>query len=167
MNAPSKPIPMGQISGVHGIRGWVKVFSYTDPREAIGNYGQWWLDQDQAPIAVVQARRHGKTVVAQLQGITTPEQAKQLVGKDITVPRSDLSPADQETYYWVDLIGLEVVTTEGVSLGKVTKMIETGANDVMVVCGERERLLPFVLGQYVKQVDLDTGLLQVDWDPDF
>ncbi len=77
-------------------------------------------------------------------------------------------PASEDgSWYWMDLIGLQVVTTGGVVLGQVTGLVETGANDVLVVQGERERLVPFVIDQYVKRVDLDAGLIEVDWDPEF
>ena len=167
MHESEARVSLGYISGVHGLKGWVKVFSYTDPREAIGDYNQWWLSGRPEPFDVLDARRHGKTVIALLEGVSTVEQATALVEQEITVPRSALPPARGEQYYWVDLLGLEVKTTGGLSLGRVDKMIETGANDVMVVRGDRERLVPFVFGQYVKQVDVPGGTIEVDWDPDF
>lgn len=160
-------VGLGYISGVHGLKGWVKVFSYTDPREAIGDYPKWWLEGLEDAVTVTTARRQGKTVVAALKGINNPEQAAGLVGKAISVPRAKLPPVDEQTYYWVDLIGLAVSNTDGQKLGTVDKMIETGANDVMVVAGDRERLIPFVIGHYVTQVDLQAGCIEVDWDPDF
>lgn len=167
MHEPEARVSLGYISGVHGFKGWVKVFSYTDPREAIGDYQQWWLGSRPEPVRVLDAKRHGKTVIALLQGVTTPEQAAELVEQEISVPRAELPPVAKQQYYWVDLLGLEVITTQGQSLGRVDKMIETGANDVMVVRGDRERLVPFVPGRYVKQVDLSGGSIEVDWDPDF
>lgn len=167
LDSSTAQVKLGYISGIHGFKGWVKVFSYTDPRESIGDYRQWWLGQKSEPVAVVGLKRHAKTIIAQLQGIDTPELARALVSLEITVPRNALAAVPDRVFYWVDLIGLEVVTTQGQSLGRVEKMIETGANDVMVVTGERERLVPFVMGQYVKQVDADNGRIDVDWDPDF
>lgn len=167
MHEPEARVSLGYISGVHGLKGWVKVFSYTDPREAIGDYRQWWLGSRTGPYSVLDAKRQGKAVIALLQGITTVEQATELVEQEIFVPRSALPATAKKQYYWVDLLGLEVRTTGGESLGRVEKMIETGANDVMVVRGDRERLVPFVTGQYVRQVDLPGGVIEVDWDPDF
>jgi 16S rRNA processing protein RimM len=105
--------------------------------------------------------------VAQLEGIDDREAAGELVRHEIAVPRSELPPAEPGEFYWVDLIGLEVETLEGVVLGRVVDLVETGANDVLVVQGDRERLLPFVQGQCVRSIDLDSGRMTVDWDPDF
>ena len=105
--------------------------------------------------------------MARLEGVDAREQALQLSGLSISVDRDRFEPAKPGEYYWADLIGLEVRTTSGVGLGAVTGLMETGANDVLVVRRERERLIPFVVGEFVKDVDLDAGVLIVDWDPDF
>jgi 16S rRNA processing protein RimM len=102
-----------------------------------------------------------------LEGVDDRDQALQLSGLKIFVDRSQFEPAKPGEYYWADLIGLEVRETSGRSLGTVANMMETGSNDVMVVQGERERLIPFVIGEFVKNVDLNQGVLIVDWDPDF
>jgi 16S rRNA processing protein RimM len=167
MTEHDSSVGLGYIAGVHGLKGWVKVFSYTDPREAIVQYPKWWLEGLEEALTVTTARRQGKTIVAQLQGVSSPEQAAGLVGKAISIPRQQLPPVPEQTWYWVDLIGLAVKTTTGQLLGQVDKMIETGANDVMVVRGDRERLIPFVTGVYVQRVDLQGGEIVVDWDPDF
>jgi len=109
---------------------------------------------------------HGRSVIAHLEGIDDRDVARTLIGALISVPRSRFGPADPDQYYWADLIGLQVVNQEGVVLGTVTELVETGANDVLVVSGDRRRLLPFV-GTVVKSVDFDREIITVDWDPEF
>jgi len=145
------------------------VFSYTEPRDNIVNYQPWYLKRqgewEQRDLA--EGRRHGKGVVARLQGCDDRDAAVLLIGADIGVRRDQLPPAPSGEYYWSDLQGLEVLTLGGESLGRVDHLLETGANDVLVVRGERERLIPFVAGQIVHEVDLERGRIRVDWDKDF
>ncbi|MEJ2343825.1 MAG: ribosome maturation factor RimM [Gammaproteobacteria bacterium] len=166
---PGKLITMGRISGLFGVRGWVKVFSSTDPRENILQYRPWYVraaDQWQA-MEVAEGQRHGKGVIARLEGVDDRDAASALVGAEIAVRRDQLAALKPDEYYWSDLEGLRVVTTGGADLGTVDHLLETGANDVLVVRGERERLIPYLRGDVVKDVDLEQGLIQVDWDPDF
>lgn len=164
-----KRIVLGRVSGLFGVRGWVKVFSETDPRQGIAAYSPWQLrlQGDWKAIEVESGRRHGKSVIAKLRGIDDREAAAALLDAEIAVWRSQLPAAAEGEFYWADLEGLAVRTAEGVELGAVSHLIETGANDVLVVRGERERLIPFVRGQVVKTVDLERGLVVVDWDPEF
>jgi 16S rRNA processing protein RimM len=165
----ARHIVAGEIAGAFGVRGWLKVHSYTDPPDNILNYSPWLIGDTVArqEFKVISGQRHGNSVVVHLEGVDTRDQALRLSKLSIFVDRGRFEPAKPGEYYWADLIGLEVRTTAGVSLGTVTGMMETGANDVMVVRGERERLIPFVLGTFVKNVDLNDGVLTVDWDPDF
>jgi 16S rRNA processing protein RimM len=160
---------MGRVVGVHGIAGLVKIESYASPREAIFRYRPWImrLDGVERVVEEPQGRVQGKGMVAELPGCIDPESARALVGATIEVSRSALPPPAKGEYYWADLVGLRVVNIEGVELGTITRLFATGANDVMVVKGERERLLPFVQGPYVKKVDLAAGEILVDWDPEF
>jgi len=162
-------VEVGRISGLYGVRGWVKVFSYTDPRENVVDYGPWYLrgPQGMAEMRVAEGRAHGKGVVVRLEGYDDREQARGLIGREILVRRDQFPPAEPGEYYWSDLVGLRVVTTAGVELGMVDHLLETGANDVLVVKGERERLIPFVPEQVVTEVDLAGKRLTVDWDPEF
>ena len=162
-----KHVALGYISAVHGIKGWVKVHSWTRPMEAILNYQPWLLGKEKKPVKIVDGRKQGKGLVALLPGCDDREAAAILVGQEIVVGREQLPPTAEGEYYWVDLEGLEVLTTKGKRLGRVERLMETGANDVLVIRGEREHLVPFVHGQYVKRVDLEGGLIEVDWDPDF
>lgn len=162
-------INIGRISGVFGVKGWLKVFSFTDSRENILNYSPWLLKKDSETrlVAVIDGKLQGKAVVAQLDGINDRDQAASLVGWDIFITPEQLPKAAKGEYYWSDLIGLKVETNLGVQLGVVDCLLETGANDVVIVKGERERAIPFLQGQTIINVDLDAGRMVVDWDPEF
>jgi 16S rRNA processing protein RimM len=162
-----KNVALGYVSAVHGIKGWVKVHSWTRPMEAILEYRPWLLGEEKRPVKIVDGRKQGKGLAVLLPGFEDREQAATLVGTQIFVGRDQLPPAGKNEYYWSDLEGLEVKTTKGELLGRVEKLMETGANDVLVVRGDRERLVPFIQGQYVTRVDLEEGLIVVDWDPEF
>lgn len=160
---------VGRISGVYGTRGWVRIYSYTEPRENIVSYQPWYLrkggDWRQAEIA--EGHQQGKGVVARLAECDDRDQAYALIGSEIAVRRDQLPATAPGEYYWSELQGLEVLTAEGVSLGRVDHLLETGANDVLVVKGDRERLIPFVMDEVVLEVDLEQRVLRVDWDKDF
>ena len=160
-------VPMGHISGVHGVRGWVKIHSLTEPRDAIFEYQPWLLGESLEEIRVRQGKKHGNRLIALLENTEDREQAEALVNQPIAVYRDQFPALLEDEFYWTDLIGLSVQLENGRELGTIEHMLATGANDVMVVRGERERLIPFVLDRYVKDVNLDRGLVVVDWDPDF
>lgn len=161
---------LGRIVGVHGVQGWVKVESWTQPRDNLFGFEQWLLERNGEAVGdvrLIEGRPGGRGLIAALEGVADRDQARALMGTHISVPRSALPPPDEGEYYWVDLEGLTVVTTDGAELGTVSHLFETGANDVMVVEGDRERLIPFVPETYVKVVDVEGGWLEVDWDPAF
>jgi 16S rRNA processing protein RimM len=162
-------IHVGKISGVFGVKGWLKVFSFTDPRENILNYNSWLLRKDslEKSVSVITGQIHGKGVVAQIDGIADRDNALTLMDWDIYITRKQLPATKKDEFYWTDLIGLSVENLEGIHLGKVDSLIETGANDVIVVSGDKERGIPFLQGQTVKLIDLATGKMIVDWDADF
>ena len=162
-----KLVPLGYISGIHGTKGWFKVHSFTRPREAILEYQPWLLGKKQKPVRIEGGRQQGKTIVASLPEIDDRDKARELVGLNIAIFRKQLPVPDDGSYYWTDLVGLAVETKNGVELGRIVKMMETGAHDVMVVRGDRERLIPFVPGQIVIKVDLEAGELIVDWEENF
>ena len=167
---PARLITLGHINGVMGVKGWVKVFSHTRPREGIFDYGVWHLTRDGVPIQVVkleQGRSQGKGLVAKLEGVPDRNAALALVGLEIQITRDVLPVARAGEYYWADLIGLNVVNLAGDDLGRVDYLIDTGANDVLVTQGQRERLIPLVFDQVIKDVDLAAGTLRVDWDSEF
>ena len=161
---------LGKIVGLCGVQGWVKLESYTEPRVRIFAYQPWLLSHgdEGREISGVHGRAQGKGMIAALPGITDRAAAAALVGSEIRVPRLLLPKPKRDEYYWTDLEGMEVVTVDGVALGRVSHLFATGANDVLVTRdGERERLIPFVQKQFVHKVDLEGGQITVDWDPDF
>jgi len=135
--------------------------------EAILGYQPWLLGEEKKPVKMIDGRKQGKGLAALLPGFADREQAGKLVGLQIFVYRDQLPPTAADEYYWSDLEGLVVHTTRGELLGRVERLMETGANDVLVIRGEREHLVPFIQGQYVTRVDLEAGLMEVDWDPEF
>jgi len=162
-------VMLGRISGLYGVRGWLKVFSYTRPITNILNYSPWELYQQGQwqTLAVSEGQVHGKGIIVRLETIQDRDQAAQLQDAEIAVSRSQLPSTPEGEYYWADLIGLTVVNREAITLGQVAHLLGTGANDVLVLKGERERLIPFVLDQVILNVDLVQGIIQVDWDQDF
>ena len=171
MTAAGRRVLIGRIVGLYGVQGWLKIESWAEPRMRIFDYQPWLLGAapgEEQEITGVTGRTQGKGMVAHLPGVDTREQAAALVGTDIHVAREQLPPPAKDEYYWVDLEGIEVVTTQDVQLGRVSHLFATGANDVVVVRdGARERLIPFVQGSYVRSVDLSAGRMVVDWDPEF
>ncbi len=161
-------ICVGHILGAQGIKGWVRVFSNTSPRENILNYSPWLIERgDELEPVKVQGRLQGKNVLARLEGIEDRTRAEELIGCQLYIEPQQLPRLDAGEFYWSDIIGLAVETEAAEPLGVVASMMETGADDVMVVAGDRERLIPFVLDEIVKQVDLDTGKLVVDWSAEY
>ena len=162
-------IEVGKVIGAFGVKGWIKVHSYTASPGSILKYLPWTLEVkgSKKPVELVEGLLQPSAVVAKLKGYDDRTQAEALKNSRILVPRSVLPALFDGSFYWDDLIGLSVSTCGGYSLGHVSRLMETGANDVMVVIGDRERLIPFVVDVYVKHVNLETGCITVDWDPDF
>lgn len=171
MTAAGRRVLMGRIVGLYGVQGWIKIESWSEPRTRIFTYQPWLLVSApgvEREVTGAKGRPQGKGLVAQLPGVDDRDAAEALVGQDIYVSRDLLPPPGKDEFYWVDLEGLEVVTTEGVALGRVSHLFATGANDVVVVKdGTRERLIPFIQGSFVRSVDLSGGRMVVDWDPEF
>lgn len=160
---------VGRILGPWGIRGWVQVFSYTDPPTAIFDYHSWHIQGQDEPISPIEYKRSGKRLVALLPGIDSPEQAQKWVDKAISIQRSQLPPLPMGEFYWHDLIGLRVVNREGDCLGHIKQMLATGAHDVMEIesfAGD-DVLIPFVQGTYVDSVSLDEKAVAVNWPTDW
>ena len=161
-------VVLGTIAGPHGTQGWVRIRSSTDPPENILRYAPWQVERNGrwSPVGVAEGRMQGRGVVARLDGCHDRDAALGYRGCEIAVERSRLPNAEEGEFYWADLVGLRVATTGGVDLGEVERMMETGANDVMVVREEVERLIPFLPGTVVQSVDVERGVIVVDWHPD-
>ena len=167
-------IVLGKITSVHGVRGEVKIYSFTDPIDNLLGYPAWTLKRDGEvkQVELVSGRLQGKILVAKLKGLDDREVARTFAGFDICVPRALLPDLDDGEYYWHQLEGLKVIDLQGQLLGRLDHLLETGSNDVMVVkpcpgsLDDRERLLPYT-EQCVQKVDLTAGEMRVDWDADF
>ena len=169
MSAKEKWVILGRVSGVFGVKGWLKVQSYTEPRDNIVGFGAWTLRMNGVDHAfdVEEGHSHAGSVVAKLHGLDDRDRARDWVGADIVVPREQLPKIAAGELYWTDLEGLEVRTTTGTVLGTVDHLLATGGNDVLVLDSSPRLLIPFVAGEVVKEVDLKAGLIVVDWSPDF
>jgi 16S rRNA processing protein RimM len=172
------PIAIGRILAVYGLKGWVKVFSFTDPIERIASYSPWLIkkpDSRSPPqlLEIEAVKSHGKGIIALPKGYTDRDQAQLLIGNEIWTPGEQLAELDEGDYYWRELVGLRVVNQSGQDYGKVDHLLETGANDVLVVkadkhsMDDRERLIPFVVPRFIQQVNLAEGKMTVDWDPEY
>ena len=168
MSATEKWVILGRVSGVFGVKGWLKVQSYTEPRDNIVGFGAWTLRMNGVDhsFEVEEGHSHAGSVVAKLNGVDDRDRARAWVGADIVVPREQLPATAAGELYWTDLEGLEVRTTSGIVLGKVDHLLATGGNDVLVLDSSPQRLIPFV-GAVVKDVDLEARLIVVDWSPDY
>ncbi|BDX18970.1 MAG: ribosome maturation factor RimM [Pseudomonadales bacterium] len=168
-------VVLGKIVSVHGVRGAVKVYSHTDPLDNVLDYAEWSLNRgsEQRTVSVLGGRVQGRVLVVNLKGIDDRNKAEELVDFEISIASDALPELEDGDFYWHQLEGLQVVNQEGQLLGKVDHLLETGSNDVMVVkpCAgsvdQRERLLPYLPGQFVIKVDLETQVMQVDWDAEF
>ncbi len=161
-------IEIGHIAGAHGVKGQVKVYSNTHPRENIVTYSPWIIQQGGLQTSVeVSGNSQGKHVVARIEGVVDRNQAEDMTGARILIDKKQLPNLQAGDYYWSQLIGLSVLTTSGQDLGHIEQMLETGANDVMVVQGEQELLIPYVMDEVIKSIDLKSHLMVVDWDSDF
>lgn len=160
---------IGQVAAPHGVKGWVKIHSFSDPPGQILKYAPWMIgtSEGKKEYRIADARSSGTDILVHLEGIDDRDQAASLRHSEIWVSRACFPPAEPGRFYWADLIGLRVQTEQGVVLGELVDMMETGANDVMIVRGDKERLIPFVVGEYVKEVNLTEGYLSVTWDPEF
>lgn len=163
--AASRRICLGRVGGVHGLKGRLKLISYTDPREGIFDYRPLLIGG--RAFENFEGKVQGKGLVIHLQGLDDRTAVEGLVGCDIEVERCQLPELDAGQYYWTDLEGLAVVDDHGQSLGRVKRIMPTGANPVLVVSGDRELLIPWVDGTYVLDIDLENQRIVVDWDPDW
>lgn len=159
---------MGRIAAPFGVKGWIRIRPDTAADRNLLEYKAWWVgrDGDWQEHAVAEAKVHGRSVVARLAGCEDRDAAAALRGGSVAVPREALPRTQSGEYYWVDLIGLKVLNMAAQDLGRVERILQTGANDVLVVQGERERLIPFI-AQVIQEVDPGAGVIRVDWGADY
>jgi len=159
---------MGRIVGAFGVRGWVRLQPFTQTPESLVAYPEWWIGGESGwqPLRIEEAQAQANSVVAKIAGCDDRDAAALYRGKEVAVSRGAFPEAGENEYYWADLIGLEVVNDQGENLGTVAEIFDTGSNDVLVVTGERERLIPF-LAHVVMQVDVAGRVIRVDWGADY
>ena len=162
-------VVMGQVSAPYGIRGWIKVTSFTETVESLLDFPVWWIGREGGwrETRVIEAHVHGKGIVANIEASPDRNAAESMKGWQVAVPRSSLPVSGEDEYYWSDLIGLRVLNLDGIELGVVEGLIETGANDVLEVKGkEGHFLIPFVSG-YIHEVDMEKRMIRAEWGLDY
>ncbi len=159
---------MGRISAPFGLKGWVRVQPFSEQTDGLSQYPEWWISAENGwdGVKVDETALHGDALLVRFAGIHDRDQAARLKGREVAIPRRKLPDLQDGQYYWSDLVGLEVENTHGQLLGRVERLFESGANAVLVVAGERERLLPYVEA-VVRRVDFDSGKIFVDWELDY
>lgn len=165
--ADAEYIIVGKIGSTYGIKGWLKIFSFTGVMTDILDYKPWYLEDDSGwkLIEVQTGRQQGKTLVAHLSGYNTPEEARLLTGKKIAVKRSQLPDLPKDEFYWTDLEGLMVIDQHGHELGRILYLLETGSNDVLVIQHQgKEYAIPYLPGKVITRIDLLERVMHVDWD---
>ncbi|MBL4819918.1 MAG: ribosome maturation factor RimM [Gammaproteobacteria bacterium] len=168
-------LTLAKIGRVHGLKGWLRIHSYTEPQSNLANYRTFQIAADpaRANLEMDQLKQQGNNLIAHFQGYDQPEQAQELVGIELQVVPAQLPKLDSGEFYWHQLKGLSVINQQGQNLGKVARLMETGANDVLVVSAtddsvdRHERLIPFLQGSVVKKIDPQQELIEVDWGVDY
>ena len=162
-----KKIYLGKITGVHGIKGWLKIQSYSSPPENILNYPSWIITNkgEEDFYSIEQGRKQNNKIVVKLEKIDDRNTAESLINSKIQILRSDLPKLSNENYYWSDLVGLSVLNSEETVIGKIESLIETGANDVMVIITLKDEriLIPFVMHEIIKEVNVELNYIKIDW----
>jgi len=163
-----KRVVAGKIGAAHGIKGWLKIFSYTDPIDNLLDYQPWWIQSAATQdgwqkLKIVHSQVHGQALLVGFADIHDRDAAARLTNKEIYIEQKLLPKLAEGEYYWSQLEGLEVKNLQGFVFGRVTHLMETGANDVMFVKGEKEYCLPYLPGQVIKHIDLAKNEMIVDW----
>ena len=162
-----KKVFLGKITGVYGIKGWLKIQSFTSPPENILNYPSWIIDNQgiEDLYSVTQGRKHNNKIIVKLEKIDDRTTAESLINSKIQILRSNLPKLSNENYYWSDLEGLSVLNSEEKVIGKIESLIETGANDVMVIITLKDEriLIPFVMHEIIKEVSVEQNYIKIDW----
>ncbi len=176
MTNSTKTLVVGKIGAPHGVRGWVRITSYTEESDGIFDFSPWQLtvQGNVREYKVVEWKHQNKNLLAKIEGIDTRDDVELIKNVEICIDEAQLPDLEQDDFYWRDLVGLSVVTEKGYDLGKVEQLFETGANDVLLVkanvkdaFGMKQRMIPYLYEQVIKHVDLESKTITVDWDPSF
>lgn len=167
-NTEAKTITIGKIGTTFGVHGWLKVHTFTELGPTILDYLPWLTQKANGaiePLPIDDTQIKGQMILIKIKGFDNPETAKQLTNQLILIPRNQLPKLPIDQYYWSDLVGLTVINQEGFVFGKVSYLMETGANDVLVVKGEQDHAIPYLPERVIKQIDLEKKEILVDWEP--
>ena len=175
LEVKNKRVVLGQIGKVHGIKGWLNLNSFTVPPENILDYSHLTVEiEDNLEILEIdQFRQKADGLIVHFSGYDTPEVARKLIGLKVVLSSNYLPELDDGDYYWHEIEGMEVLNQNGVNFGKIAHLMETGANDVLVVkpgkCSvdDRERLIPYLKGSVITNIDSMNRKITVDWEIDF
>jgi 16S rRNA processing protein RimM len=167
-HSDEKKLVVGKINGFFGVQGWVKIFSYTEPRKNILEYKPWYFFDDGAykAIEMTTGREQSKTIVAHVKGIDNKDQAAQLIGKSLYIDKDQLPQLDDDEHYWHELAGFHVINKNGTELGVVDYLVDTGSNNVLVIKGKKEHWIPYI-DPYLVSIDKQNRVISVDWDENF
>ena len=162
-------VVIGRFGRPHGLKGFVSVISFTEPRDNILRYTHWHgcINTQWQPLKLLHLEMNNKFILAQVDGYQDREKSARLTNIDIAVKREQLPVLQPGEYYWDQLIGMQVVNLQDVLLGSVKEILPTGANDVLVVVGEKRHLIPYLMGRNVLEIDDSQRIITVDWDADF
>jgi 16S rRNA processing protein RimM len=166
-NSTHALIMIGKIGSTFGVRGWLKIFSYTESSVNIFTYHPWLIENNQGewnPIEVEDTQTQGDRLLVKFANINNPEDARLLTGKFIAIPRDQLPVLKKNEFYWSDLVGLTVINKQGDVLGKVIYLMETGSNDVLVIKNDKEHAIPFIMDSVILNIDLEKQEIHVDWE---
>ena len=169
LNNSADWVVIGRFGRPHGIKGFITVISFTEPRDNILNYTHWHIgiNNQWQPLNVLETKINNKFILALVEGYTEREQVARLTNIEIAVMRDRLKTLQPDEYYWHELIGMHVVTQQGIALGDVSEVMETGSNDVLIVHGERRHLIPYLLDDVILEINPSQRVITVDWDTDF
>lgn len=162
-------VVIGRFGRPHGLKGFITVHSFTEERDAILQYIPWYtLERGIGTrVPLLQTEVNDKHILVQIEGMSEREDIARYTNKDIVIERAQLPVLPEDDFYWHELTGMQVINTEGIDFGQVTDMMSTGANDVMVVTGDKRRLIPYLLDRVVLSISREKRQIRVDWDADF
>ena len=169
MSKGDAPVVIGWLTSPHGLKGWMKIQSHTRPGTDIFKYDHWLIGNGDSwkKTKIENHRAQGKGLIVKLEGCDDRNQSEALCKHEIGISADQLDVLAENEFYWSDLIGLQVKSSQGFDFGRVDSLVETGSNDVLVVKGDKERLIPYISPDVIKNIDLDSAVIEVDWDPDF
>lgn len=163
-----KTINIGKVIGLHGVKGWLKILSFSSPPENIFNYKSLIISNKYINqiFHIEDSRKQGKKILIKLDNIDDRTSAESLKESDIYIQRSDLPQLSEDTYYWEDLLGFNVFNQNNIKIGNVDSFIETGSNDVLIVKTTKNKniLIPFIMNKSIKVVNTESHYITVDWE---